>query len=119
MNLETLRAYCLALPHVTEKEQWGDHLLFCIGGKMFAVTSLDPAAAHCLSFKCTPEEFAELTERAGVVPAPYMARNKWAALERFDALPAKEIKRLVKDSYELVKAKLPKKLRVQLEQAKG
>jgi predicted DNA-binding protein (MmcQ/YjbR family) len=62
-----------------------------------------------LSFKCTPEEFAELTERPGVIPAPYSARYHWVALESEDALPAADIKRLIGDSYQMVKEKLPKK----------
>ncbi len=115
MNIETIREYCLSLPHVTEKIQWGNDLLFCIGGKMFAVMALDAVASVRLSFKCTPEEFAELIEREGIGPAPYMARNKWVALEQFNALPQAELKRLIKDSYEMVKAKLPKKVRTQLE----
>ncbi len=67
-----------------------------------------------MSFKCTPEEFAELTERPGVVPAPYSARMHWVALEREDALSRAEIKRLVKLSYDLVFARLPKKAQTEL-----
>jgi predicted DNA-binding protein (MmcQ/YjbR family) len=64
--------------------------------------------------KCTPEEFAELTERPGIVPAPYSARMHWVALENWDALSRTEIKRLVKLSYDLVFAKLPKRAQTQL-----
>ena len=41
MDLEQVRKYCLSLPHVTERVQWGNDLLFCIGEKMFAVAGLD------------------------------------------------------------------------------
>ena len=64
--------------------------------------------------KCTPEEFAELTQRLGVIPAPYMARASWIALENEDALPVAEIKRLLRQSYSLVLAKLPRKTRAEL-----
>ncbi len=67
-----------------------------------------------MSFKCTPEDFAELTERPGILPAPYSARMHWIALETEDALPRAEIKRLVKVSYDLVIAKLPKKSQAEL-----
>ena len=30
---------------------------------------------HQLGFTCTPETFAELTEREGIIPAPYLARG--------------------------------------------
>jgi predicted DNA-binding protein (MmcQ/YjbR family) len=67
-----------------------------------------------MSFKCTPETFAELTERDGIVPAPYVARYHWVALERFEALPASELKNLLKIAYQLVRDKLPKKIKNQL-----
>ena len=52
---------------------------------MFAVTCLEPAAV-VLSFKCSPEGFAELVERSGIIPAPYLARAHWVPLEDEDAL---------------------------------
>jgi predicted DNA-binding protein (MmcQ/YjbR family) len=113
MDHESVRAYCLSLPQVTEDVQWGADLLFRIGNKMFAVMTLEGAKehGHCLSFKCTPESFAELTERNGIVPAPYVARYHWVALERFNALKDAELKPLLKTAYELVRDKLPKKVR--------
>ena len=45
---------------------------------------------------------------------PYAARAKWVALESQDALPAAEIKKLLRKSYELVLAKLPKKTQAAL-----
>ncbi len=111
MDIESVQEYCLSLPHVTEDVQWGSDLLFRIGNKMFAVVSLNPGGDHCMSFKCTPERFAELIEQDGIVPAPYVARYHWVALERFNALPAAELKSLLKTAYGLVRDKLPKKLR--------
>ena len=113
MDNERVREICLAMPNVVETLNWGHVLCYWVGdrevgGKMFAVTSLEPRGVS-LSFKCSPEEFAELTERSGIVPAPYSARMHWVALEAEDALPRAEIKRLVRLSYDLVVAKLPKK----------
>jgi predicted DNA-binding protein (MmcQ/YjbR family) len=82
---------------------------------MFAVLPLEPAPVR-LSFKCSPEDFAELTERPGIVPAPYLARAHWVALESEDAIPAAELKRRLRNSYVLVFAKLPKKTREALAQ---
>lgn len=114
MDIESVRKFCLSLPHVTEDVQWGSDLLFRIGNKMFAVVGLESASDHCMSFKCTPEVFAELTERDGIVPAPYVARYHWVALERFDALPDRELKPLLKNAYQLVMEKLPKRVRENL-----
>jgi predicted DNA-binding protein (MmcQ/YjbR family) len=115
MDAESVRKFCLSLPHVTEDVQWESDLLFRIGNKMFAVLALDAASDHRMSFKCTPEVFAELTERDGIVPAPYVARYHWVALERFDALPEGELKELLKNAYRLILEKLPRKSRAQLE----
>ncbi len=117
MDIESARAYCLALPHATEKVQWGNDLVFKIGGKMFAVVVLDAAAKYCLSFKCTEEKFAELCECDGIDPAPYSARYHWVALQSFDALGEKELKGLLRESYDLVFEKLPKKTKAELEDA--
>jgi len=95
--------------------QWGNDLLFCIGGKMFAVVALDASSDHCMSFKCTPEKFAELVEEDGIVPAPYVARYHWVALQRFGALPTRELKELLKTAYQLVRERLPKKIQAQLD----
>ncbi|MEP7338985.1 MAG: MmcQ/YjbR family DNA-binding protein [Acidobacteriota bacterium] len=115
MSFDSIREYCLSLPHVTEGVQWDNDLLFRIGNKMFTVLALDAAAPYRISFKCTPEEFAELTEQDDIDPAPYVARYHWVALKRLDAVPRAELKRLIKDSYEMVKGKLPKKVLAELE----
>lgn len=114
MDIESVRKFCLSLPHVTEGVQWENDLLMRIGNKMFCVLSLEPASDHCMSFKCTPEKFAELVEQEGIMPAPYVARYHWVALERFDVLPERELKALLKNAYQLVKDKLPKKIQNQL-----
>jgi predicted DNA-binding protein (MmcQ/YjbR family) len=109
MNIDWVRRLCLSLPYAKESVQWGNDLVFKVGGKMFAVAALEPAKVW-LSFKCSPEEFTELVERPGVIPAPYLARNSWVALETEDALSVTEIQRLIRNSYNLVLAKLPKRV---------
>jgi predicted DNA-binding protein (MmcQ/YjbR family) len=113
MNIEWLRRHCLSLRYTTESVQWGDNLVFKVGGKIFAILALDPGKVW-LSFKCSEEVFAELVERPGIIPAPYLARNHWVALETEDALAQVEIKNLVRTAYQLVLDKLPKKTRSSL-----
>ena len=113
MTAAWVRQVCLSLPHATEHVQWGDNLVFKIGGKMFAVATLVPAP-NWLSFKCSQEDFAELIERPGIIPAPYLARAFWIALETADPMPRAELKRRLRESYDLVLAKLPKKARAGL-----
>jgi predicted DNA-binding protein (MmcQ/YjbR family) len=113
MDLEWLRRFCLALPHTTEQIQWEDALVFKVGGRMYAVASLEPSDVW-LSFKCDREQFAELVERPGIVPAPYLARAHWAGLTSAEALTRPELERLVRRSYELVFAGLPRKTQASL-----
>ncbi len=117
MDIDWVRNYCKKMPHATETVQWGDDLVFKIGGKMFAVVVLVPAKVW-LSFKCSPEEFAELTERPGIIPAPYSARYYWIALETQDALASPELERFLRGSYDMVFAKLPRKTQSALSRAK-
>lgn len=114
MDVETIRRLCLSFPHVTEDIQWGDDLLFRIGGKIFVSVSLNPAAEGRFSFKCAAEEFAELIERDGIVPAPYAARYHWVSVEGDEALTVAEFRRFIRNSYGLISAKLPAKVRKQL-----
>jgi predicted DNA-binding protein (MmcQ/YjbR family) len=114
MNAEVLREWLLTLPYVVETMQWGDNLVFwvadkSIGGKMFAVTGLDRQGKVVLSFAAGPELYAELLEIEGVIPAPYLARAYWVALERWDALSSQELKKHLQHARELVYSKLPKR----------
>lgn len=113
MDRESIRHYCLSLPHVTEVVQWGDDLVMKVAGKMFLVMALEPSEV-AMSFKATPETFYELQETEGVFPAPYLARAQWLALERFDTLRDSELRDLIATSYRLVCEKLPKKLQAEL-----
>ncbi|MGH9744241.1 MAG: MmcQ/YjbR family DNA-binding protein [Candidatus Acidiferrum sp.] len=110
MNIVWIRDLCLSFPGATEEEVWTDDLTFKVAGKMFAHTPLVPARIW-LSFKASPEKFAELTERPGIIPAPYLARAQWVALETKDALPPDELSALLRESYGMVVAKLPRRTR--------
>jgi predicted DNA-binding protein (MmcQ/YjbR family) len=118
MDIDWLREICLSLPHTTENVQWEDDLVFKIAGKMYAVVSLEPGD-HWLSFKCSPDDFASLTERPGIIPAPYLARAHWVALETETSLPHDELKGLLRQAYSLILAKLPKKTQRRMNQKKA
>jgi predicted DNA-binding protein (MmcQ/YjbR family) len=116
MDAERLRAWLLTLSDVAETMQWGDNLVYwvadkSIGGKMFAVISLHPDHGAVMSFAAGPEGFAELVEREGVFPAPYLARAHWVAVEKWDTLTPRELQTLLTRAREIVYAKLPKRTR--------
>lgn len=114
MDAEQVREFVRKLPHVEEAMQWGANLIFwvgdkAIGGKMFALVNLDDDGKAVMSFHAGPERYLELLENEGVIPAPYMARIYWVALERWDALPRRELQELLARARDLVFAKLPKR----------
>lgn len=113
MDIDEIREFCLLFPHTTEDVKWGNDLVFCVGKKMFAVTGLEMANTS-ISLKCTPDKFAELIERDGIIPAQYVARYHWITLEKLDALKIDELKDLIKQSYKMVWEKLPKNLKSRL-----
>ena len=110
MDAGWIRDLCVSFPAVTEHVIWGNDLTFKVAGKMFAHAVLEPAPVW-LSFKASADNFYELTERPGIIPAPYLARAEWVALETKDALSSAELAALVRDSYDIIVAKLPKKTR--------
>jgi predicted DNA-binding protein (MmcQ/YjbR family) len=110
MNLESLREFCLSLPGATADIKWGQDLVFSVGNKMFCAVNTEPP--HQCSFKTSDDDFAELIERQGMRPAPYLARAMWVQEEQLgETLERSERERLLRQAYELVRAKLPKRLR--------
>ena len=103
----------MELPHATEHVQWGNDLVFKVGGKMFAVLALEPSKVW-LSFKAGDDEFEELCERPGIIPAPYMARALWVGLEPEAEVSTAELKQRLRRAYDLVIEKMPAKTRAAL-----
>src|SRR5438105_7142764 len=63
------------------------HSFFFTDASTTEIYTLSLHDALPISFKCTPERFAELIELEGVRPAPYVGRYHWVALEQLDSLP--------------------------------
>jgi predicted DNA-binding protein (MmcQ/YjbR family) len=107
VNIELIRNICNSLPSVSEDIKWGNDLCFIIAGKIFCAVSLEIPLK--VSIKVTDEEFDELTGRPGIIPAPYVARHKWLLIENINLFQPGQWEYYIKQSYDLVKAKLPKK----------
>jgi predicted DNA-binding protein (MmcQ/YjbR family) len=114
MRLTALRQFALSLPHATVVKQWGENLVFKVGGKMFLIISIDGDTIETVGFKCSPADFRRLTDLDGVVPAPYLARAAWVQVQDLAALPAAQLDEQVRRSYDLVRAALPKKIQATL-----
>jgi predicted DNA-binding protein (MmcQ/YjbR family) len=109
MDFEAAKALCRTFAGCTEDIKWGADTVFSVGEKMFAVTGA-ATPAEGISFKVEDERFLELTDRPGIRPAAYLARARWVHVGKEADLSDEEAAQLLRRSYELVLAKLTKKL---------
>lgn len=113
MDIEEIQQFCLGLPGVTEEIKWEHNLCFSVAGKLFLLVSLDEAPPRA-SFKVREDDFDEISCKTGFRQAPYFARNKWVMVEDISLPAIDEWKAYIKNSYELVRMKLPAKTRKDL-----
>jgi len=115
MDLAKFREYCLSKPEATEGTPFGpDVLVFKVGGKIFALASLDevPATAN---LKCDPDLALELRDRyEQVTPGYHMNKKHWNTVEIESGIPDVELRKMIDHSYELVVKSLPRKAREKL-----
>ncbi|MBO5964451.1 MAG: MmcQ/YjbR family DNA-binding protein [Bacteroidaceae bacterium] len=114
MNIESVREYCLSLPHATEDFPFDETTLaFRIGGRIFAMIDLERTEWFVL--KCNPDMAIELREKyAEISPAWHMNKRHWNQINLFGYLSEELICSLIRHSYSLVLQKLPKALRISL-----
>jgi predicted DNA-binding protein (MmcQ/YjbR family) len=109
MNIEELRELCLSFPHVTEDIKWGNNLVFSVYEKMFCLADLEPPLR--VAFKVPEDQFLELTASPDIIQASHFARMKWVTVVNENRFNRKEWEHYLRQSYDLVVEKLPKKTR--------
>ena len=114
MNIPAIKKFCATLPHVIGEIKWQVDMVYMIGGKMFCVAYEDNNGVGKVSFKVDDDLFLSTSDRAGFIPAPYMARAKWVQVIDLKKVSDAELKALIRRSHELVAMKLTKKLRLEL-----
>jgi predicted DNA-binding protein (MmcQ/YjbR family) len=112
MNIETVREFCMSLPHATEDVKWGNDLCFSVGAKLFCVCDL--AGDLTVTIKVAEEEFHELCSTENIDPAKYTGRYGHVTISNIMRFSEEEWKTRIRKSYDLTLAKLPKKLRESL-----
>jgi len=116
MNLEEIRAYCLAKKGVEEAFPFdNDTLVFKVGGKLFLLTSL---SAKPLQFnvKCDPDIAVELREKYNfVLPGYHMNKTHWNTVVCNRAIARKLLEEWIDHSYALVFSSLPKSIQNKLQ----
>jgi predicted DNA-binding protein (MmcQ/YjbR family) len=105
-RLRAVRGILEALPGQTHQVQWGDNLVYKVGGKMFAVLSREEGVAN-VSFKADDDDFRALSRRPGLRPAPYLARAKWVMATDLNRFPLKDLRAWLREAYAIVRARLP------------
>ncbi len=115
MTLDELREYCLAFKGVTEELPFDeDTLVFKVLGKMFALSNM--MTFEFINLKCNPEKAIELREQhSEITPAWHMNKKHWNSVNLQGDLSNEQIQEWIKHSYDLVVAKMPKKLKLELE----
>ena len=114
MNIEEFRAYCIAKPGTTEELPFDNRtLVFKVMGKMYALCDIE--AFESINLKCDSEKAITLREEySGITPGYHMNKKHWNTVLSDGAVSDKLLKTLIDDSYNLVAAKLTKKLREEL-----
>ena len=120
MNLETYYEYCLSKKGVTEHFPFDeDTLVFKVGGKMFALSSLSQweKGQPSVNLKCDPERAQELrAEYEDIQPGFHMSKTHWNTVAVNESVADALLKELVDHSYDLVFKSLTKKLQSEIQE---
>ena len=114
MDIETYREYCISKPGVTEGFPFDNQtLVFKVMGKMFALCDVD--LFTFINLKCDPDRAVELREQyEGIKPGYHMSKAHWNSVYMDGSIPDNLTKELTDDSYNLIVASLPKKVKEEL-----
>ena len=119
MNIQQLYEFCLSKKGVTEHFPFDeDTLVFKVGGKMFALTSLSKweQGNASINLKCDPKVAIELREKfEGINPGYHMSKVHWNTVAINEDVPDKKVMHLINHSYELVFSSLTKKIKTEIE----
>ncbi|MFC6066856.1 MmcQ/YjbR family DNA-binding protein [Streptomyces ochraceiscleroticus] len=114
-----LRAFCLEFNGSAEEFPFPgnpDVAVYKVGGKIFALSSLDAADPLTVSLKCDPEEAVRLrAAHPEIVPGYHLNKRHWNTVTLTGALPDDLVRALIEDSYDLVVAGLPRAQRLRLD----
>lgn len=108
-----LRAACLALPATTEDLPFGpETLVLRVGGKMFALIPLDEVGPAKIALKCDPERAVDLrAQYPAITGGSHLNKKHWNSVLCDHSLPQPLIHELIRHSYDLVRASLPRAVR--------
>lgn len=116
LSLEVITERLQSWPGVTSVIQWGDHLVWKVGGKMFSVMSFaDEARIDSFSLKVdSPEHWDELTDRDGIEKMSHSTGKNWVTVFQEAGIRQPEALAMLRASYDKVRSGLTKKVQAGL-----
>ena len=103
MDLNGLISYCRSKKGETDDLPFDEStLVFRVGGKIFALTSLDSSESR-VNLKCDPDLAEALREEyVSVIPGYHMNKRHWNTVMLNGDVPDNNLKKMIDHSYELV-----------------
>lgn len=118
MNLENYYQYCMSKKGVTEHFPFDqDSLVFKVGEKMFALSSLLQweTGNPSLNLKCDPQRAEDLrSQYEGIQPGYHMSKVHWNTIAVNKDVSDALIRALIDHSYDLVFKSLAKKIQAEI-----
>jgi predicted DNA-binding protein (MmcQ/YjbR family) len=116
VDLDAYNRFCATLTAATHQIQWGDHDVWKVGGKVFAIAGQSPDGVFTCTFKVEPMHFDMLCESPGLRPAPYLASRglTWVQSHQADVIADSVLEAYLARSHAIVGAGLSKKQQVAL-----
>lgn len=110
MSRASVRRICESLPGAEWSDPWGGgHDAWKVGGKLFALVG---AVDERLAVKTESVDSAEMLIEAGIGERAAYLHRSWIALPL--ETPEDELRHRITASYDLIRAKLPKKVQAAL-----
>ncbi len=115
MTRNEFNTFCSGLKATTHVVQWGNSDVWKVGGKVFALCGWNEGA-DAFTFKASDIAYQVLQDEPGIRPAPYLASRgmKWLQVHEERGMSDASLKEHIVISYEMVVAKLTKKIRAEL-----
>ena len=112
MTARELRRLCLRFPGAVEDFPFGPETsVFKVEGKMFALSALGSSLLK-VSLKCEPDLAEQLrSAHEAIAPGYHLNKRHWNTVTIDGSLSDAMVGDMVEDSYDLVVAALPRRLR--------
>lgn len=110
MTFDDLLEYCLAKPGAWQDEPWEGDVVTKVDQKIFAFLGADSVGLKCGDNRDEADIWLQRYSDDAAVMA-YIGRSGWNTLRVDGAIPEREIKEAIDDSYLTVVMKLAKKRR--------